>query len=265
MGIIVFLLGLFIMSTGYAAESGLNKISSTVVPDTRFYSVLPVDLDGDGTEEIIAAGETVRDSVQSGYVVVWEKTANGIRKRCEDIFSLDQEGSGKPVRVRTIAVIPGREDLSWPVIATGKAGGDEDGIGFIHLSMYRNKAFTMTQSLIISVPNRAYSHGYGLDIADINSDGKEDIIYGGFNGDGQTDYHDIRQFYLDQDRVLREATQKPFARLEIPMRVNGLISEDLDGDGEAEVVIAGRTQTGEMEKAAVAIWSKNALTYYTLD
>jgi hypothetical protein len=113
-----------------------------------------------------------------------------------------------------------------------------------------------------SDPDTVYTHGYPLIQADVDGDGKREIVYGGFAGDKNGDHADIRIFSLGGDGHLSRLEGYPTDRLNrLPLRVNALASGDFDEDGTWEIAAAGRIVDNDAEHAAFAVFSGKHLIW----
>ena len=135
------------------------------------------------------------------------------------------------------------------VVVNGTAGHKNREAGFIRSYIFNN-TFSLIDSFEFSDSNTPYTHGYPLIQADINNDGKNEIVYGGFSGQNDKDRADIRIFSIGEQGHLSELKGFQDNRLNaLRLRINALASGDLDKDGKTEVVAAGRTAKNNTEYA----------------
>ena len=85
-----------------------------------------------------------------------------------------------------------------------------------------------------------YTHGYGLDLGDLDGDGTPEIVTGGFQGDGDGEHGFVRVWALRGGRLVSRAELVLDGEGASTMRINGLALGDVDGDGRPEIVVAGR-------------------------
>jgi hypothetical protein len=245
-----------LFSTIPANGENLKETAAYRLENGRFYSVTAVDMDGDGEEEIIAAGQVSRDSQVLGYIAVLKvKEKKGRFDRLGDEeFAVEQNDLQRPTRVRSLAVVRNRSTGKWEIFTSGKGGDDLTGVGFLRKSVYHDGSFRESDAEMryFAVKGKAYTHGYPLEAADLDGNGRPDIVYGGFSGKEERDRADIRIAHTDKRGRLRLAPVKPFADLSVPLRVNALAVEDLDGNGKKEIIIAGRTRTKKGQHASFA-------------
>jgi len=146
------------------------------------------------------------------------------------------------------------------MIGLGRSGDEEaDSSGELHIYEWRDKqlhprARTEWQS-------GKYTHGYGMDVGDVDADGSPEIVTGGFFSDGERESAELRIWKLRDDglrMVLREHWHAPQG----DTRINAVSLGDVTGDGRVEIVTAGRTgekQDGEHATVAegdqLVVWS----------
>jgi hypothetical protein len=129
-----------------------------------------------------------------------------------------------------------------------------------------NKGFTLVDSIEFSNPDADYTHGYGLIQADVNGDGRNEVIYGGFSGSEDRDRADIRIFSISVSGHLSPARELTASLPEaLKLRVNALASGDFNGDGRSEIVAAGRAHENDQEHAAFALFSDQTVKLHELN
>jgi hypothetical protein len=162
-----------------------------------------------------------------------------------------------------VEALPNGADGTWSLFVAGRGGGDEGGVGFLYRAVVQGDAVELKNKEVFSDGGSAASHGYPLAAADLDGDGAREIIYGGFRHHENRDIADVRVFELAGERLRERA--RPFESLAIPLRVNAMDAGDLDGDGRADIVIAGRTPApGGVEVSAVAWWSNGTVSHLIL-
>lgn len=235
----------------------------------RFYNCAPMNTSGD--TRLVAVGQRSageKSSKRQGYVAVLIEKSGRLIVEAEDLFSVAYNDRKWPTRVRTVSIVnaPGGSDAD--IFITGRGGGDEQGIGFLRHYTWKNNTLTSGQTIIMHQKQEGivYTHGYSLKSGDIDGDGKQEAIYGGFFGKTinehlSEDFADVRVFKKNPGGLVEEAEIKPFQQLQIPFRVNAMEVRDMDGDSKAEIIIAGRSRRGESEYSAFAVWSDGNVTY----
>ncbi len=218
----------------------------------RFYSVKSVDLDGDGTREIVAAGQIGPHKNYRGFIAVFRQTGSHLDQVATVDFAVSRADKTFPTRVRAVCVVPAAGNGGWWMFTAGKAGGDNDGVGFVHRVTYRRGSFSGGTTLTFADPGSDYTNGYPLQAADVDGDGRVEIIYGGFSGTAEIDHPDVRIFRTGPGDGLSEETRPLFHDLDLPLRVNALAVEDADGDGRPDILIAGRVNRNGKESATLA-------------
>lgn len=236
----------------------------------RFYNCAP--LDTPYANRLVAVGQKSpgqKGSKRRGYVAVLIEKNNELTIAAEDMFSVEHKGKKWPTRVRTVAVVNRPGGKNTDIYITGRSGSDEEGIGFLRHYRWENNMLSPTRTVVMSQKQEGivYTHGYSLKTGDIDGDGQQEAVYGGFFGRAinqhlSEDFSDVRVFSKTPGGSIEESAIKPFEKLKIPLRVNALEVKDLDGDGKAEIIIAGRSRQGDHEYSAFAIWSGGRISYH---
>jgi len=224
--------------------------------DCRFYATTTADLNEDGLAEIIAVGQINRSDERqySGLIALISSNGGALQKVNELSFNIVDDGQTLPTRIRDVRVIRDRNRHGWSLFTAGRGGEDEGGVGFLHHARFENNELVDKGYEVFHAPDAEGANGYPLATGDIDDDGNDEIIYGGFITIDGEDRADVRAFHVDGEGL--SLIGLPFERLEIPLRVNALEAADVDNDGKAEIVIAGRTKRSEdLEISAFAWWS----------
>jgi hypothetical protein len=246
------------------ADPGFREIVSWQRADARLYSVVASDLDGDGTDELVVGGQLLRDKGWAGYLAVLKQEGERLVVRSEQAFLVEHDGGEMPARVRTVRVGRSRADGQLAAYAVGRGGRDEEGVGFLHRSAITEGVLTSGATRALRVDGEPFTHGYAMELADLDGDGRIEILSAGFCGDETRQSADVRVFEERGDGRLEERDDGPFAELAVPIRVNAMAVGDLDGEGREEVVIGGRTGEGSSARGALAAWSGGRTRYAIL-
>jgi hypothetical protein len=232
----------------------------------RIYASTSADLDGDGTEEIVAVGQINRGDSEdhSAFIVLLRPEGSRIRFVAEYSFNIEIDGEKLPTRIRSVQLLRDGTDGDWNVFTAGKGGSDDEAAGFLHQAIIRDDRIRKKDEKIIRSLDSTADHGYPLAVADLDGDDGDEIIYGGFHRQDNLDRADVRVYKLIGGE-LQEAG-RPFEALDIPFRINALEAGDLDGDGNNDIVIAGRSgQSEEREFSAFAWWTDGRIARHVYD
>jgi hypothetical protein len=259
----IFLFAVAMMGFHVPAHA-FHEIVSIQIPSMRFYSVKAMNLLPEGQLNLLAAGEINQNNRTDALIIVFSITNSKYKEIAREVFDVGPEGNTGKTRIRSLLCIKEPSTSRHLVVVNGKAGPENKEVGFIRSYVYRN-AFNLVDSIEFSDPDTSYTHGYPLIEADINGDGKNEIIYGGFSGNNDRDRADIKVFSIGEDGHLSRIKGFNTNRLDaLRLRINALTAGDMNGDGTSEVVAAGRTVENDIEHAAFAVFSDKTLIWKQL-
>lgn len=230
------------------------------VNNARFYWVTSFDIDSDGTEELVAAGQiqSPNQSQAQAFICLLSLQKDKLTQISRLTFAVKHRNRSLSTRIRNLQIIKNADGIL--LFSAGRAGEDEDGVGFLHQSQIKNKKLQFVNQVVMYAPSRQYSHGYPLQVTDLDGDLEVEVIYGGFSGAADKDFADIRIFEIHKGRLIEKT--RPFKELAIPLRINALTVGDISGDGKPDVVAAGRTKKNDgTEVSAFAWWDGNKVGY----
>jgi hypothetical protein len=260
----MFLVAVAIMGFHVPAYA-FHEVVSMQIRGMRFYSVKAINLLPEGPLNLLAAGEVNQDNRTDALILVFSITNSKYKEIAREVFHVGPDGNTGKTRIRSLVCIKEPSTNRFLIVVNGKAGPANREVGFIRSYVYRN-AFNLVDSIEFSDPDTSYTHGYPLIEADINGDGKNEIIYGGFSGNqNDRDRADIRVFSIGEDGHLSRIKGFNTNRLDaLRLRINALAAGDMNGDGTSEVVAAGRTVENDIEHAAFAVFSDRTLIWKQL-
>lgn len=266
---VIFLaLILLSLSTFSQAKSiqSMQEIASIGIPNGRFYSIQAIDDQDDTFMDLLAAGQIRQEQHDKALIIAFSQVGGKYQEIARETFSVDSIGDADKTRIRSLLCYKRYSPNKCLIIVNGKAVAGNKEIGFIRTYTLNNQGFNMVDHKEFSDPNMAYTHGYSLIQEDINGDKKNEVIYGGFSGKNDRDTADIHIFSIKPNGKLKEKNSFQKARLNtLPLRINALVSGDLTGDEQPEIIAAGRTENENNERAALAIFSNKLLTWSILN
>jgi hypothetical protein len=236
----------------------------------RFYS--SALLETEGVIRVVAVGQRTpagKRGKRQGYIAILVQKGNTLEVEAEELFKVTFNDRKWPTRVRTVAVVKQGHGKSADIYLSGRSGSDEEGIGFLRQYVWANNTLTHMKTITMHHKQEGlvYTHGYSLKTGDIDGDGIQEVIYGGFFGKSinehlSEDFADVQIFKKNVKGIIERSSIKPFQKLQIPLRVNAMEVKDLDGDSKAEIIIVGRSRQGDQQFSSFAIWSNGQVSYH---
>lgn len=242
-----------------------HEVVSIQIPDMRFYSVKAITPVPEGRMDLLAAGQIKQNDRNDALIIAFSIIKGKYKELAREVFYIGPKSADNKTRIRSLVCIKAPSTNRCLIVVNGKAGPENREIGFIRSYVF-NGAFNLKDSIEFSDPETSYTHGYPLIQADINKDGKNEIICGGFSGINDRDHADIRIFSIGEHGHLSRIKGFQTNQLNtFRLRVNALAAGDLNGDGTSEVVAAGRTVENDIEHAAFAVFSDQTLIWKKLN
>ena len=259
--VVVAVIGLHVPAYAFSGR----EADSIRIPGMRFYAVKAITVVPEGRMDLLAAGQIKQKDRNDALIIVFSIINGKYKELAREVFCIGTKSTDNKTRIRSLVCIKAPSTNRWFVIVNGKAGPENREVGFIRSYVF-NGAFDLKDSIEFSDPKTSYTHGYPLIQADINKDGKNEIICGGFSGSNDRDHADIRFYSIGKNGHLfpiKGFQKNRFNALKL--RINALAAGDLNQDGTSEVVAAGRTVEKDIERAAFAVLSDQALSWEQLN
>lgn len=242
-----------------------HEAVSIQIPDMRFYSVRAITPVPEGRMDLLAAGQIKQIDRNDALIIAFSIINGKYKELAREVFCIGSKSADNKTRIRSLVLVKAPSANRWFVVVNGKAGSENREVGFVRSYVF-NGAFSLKDSIEFSDPKTSYTHGYPLIQADVNRDGKNEIIWGGFSGSNDRDHADIRIFAIGEDGQLSRIKGFQTTHLNaLQLRVNALAAGDMNGEGTMEVVAAGRTVENDIEHAAFAIFSNKTLIWKKLE
>ncbi len=205
-----------------------------VAGDLRTYATTLVDLDRDGSLELVAGGFAARGGGgRRASVFVYRRDGDGWKPVTEGGWLGGGGGGGSTVRNVEVADLDG--DGTPEIVALGRVGkGMKDASA--RLVVLALRGGTLHEVAKAEWNLARYTHGYGLAIGDLDGDHRPEIVTTGFSFDGTRERGFVRVWSHDLT-LEREATLGGDASL----RLTDVAIGDADGDGRADIAVAGRS------------------------
>lgn len=242
-----------------------HEVVSIRIPDMRFYAVKAITPVPEDRMDLLAAGQIKQKDRNDALIIAFSIMNGKYKEIGREVFSIGPKNADNKTRIRSLVCIQAPSTNQYLIVVNGKAGPENHEVGFIRSYVF-NGAFKLKDSIEFSDPGTSYTHGYPLIQADINKDGKNEIICGGFSGSNDRDHADIRFFSIGENGNL--SPLKGFQTNQLntyQLRVNALAAGDLNQDGTVEVAAAGRTVENDIEQAAFAVFSDQTLIWKQLN
>lgn len=162
--------------------------------------------------------------------------------------------------IRTLRAADLDGDGRDEIVALGRAGDEErDSAGDL-------RVFTLRDGDLQSLASRqwqsgTYTHGFGMELGDLDGDGKPEIVTGGFFSDGKQESAELQVWRLEGAQ-LNPVARRHWKSLVGETRINSIAIGDVRGDGSACIVSGGRTgqlhgenETNTAEGDQLIVWS----------
>src|SRR5262245_39817966 len=204
-------------------------------PETRFFDACHVKLDPTAAPLLAVAGfsQTGQGDIADLSVFEWSGTENPVLR-----WRLLRGGAGAS-SIRTLRAADLGGDGRDELIALGRIG-DEHADSQGELQVFRHDKVQWKPIALQRWQSGQYTHGYGMDIADLDGDQSLEIITGGFFARGEREEAELRVWKLKDEQLVLIASTS-WGSESGHTRINSIRVGDITGDGKPEIVSAGRT------------------------
>ena len=204
-------------------------------PETRLFDACHVRLSPNAMPLLAVAGftQTGQGDIADLSVFEWSGGEKPILR-----WRLLRGGAGAS-SIRTLRAADLDGDGRDELIALGRIG-DEHTDSRGELQVFRHDEAQWKPIALERWQSGQYTHGYGMDIADLGGDRSLEIITGGFFGRGEREEAELRVWKLKGERLALIASTSWGSESGLT-RINSIRVGDITGDGKPEIVSAGRT------------------------
>lgn len=204
-------------------------------PETRLFSVCPVSVSAAGAPWLAVAGFSQTGHGDVADLMVFDLPAEGnLRMRSRVMRGAEGASSIRTLRAGDLDG-DGVEELA----ALGRIGNEEvDSRGELQILRFQNEQW---QSIAVERwQSGQYTHGYGMEIGDVDADGHAEIVTGGFFARDDRDRAELRVWRVVEGRLALVASTD-WGTEAGHTRINSVRLGDVTGDGQVDIVTAGRT------------------------
>ena len=182
-----------ILTVFYMPAFAFTELASIQISGMRFYSVKVLDTQPGGPLNLLAAGQIKRQNGIDALIIAFSIKDGKHKEIARETFHVGDEGNKGKTRIRSLVLMREESKNGCLVVVNGKAGMENREKGFIRTYLF-DGGFKLLDSIMFADPDTSYTHGYPLILTDINGDGKDEVICGGFSGDHDRDHADIRVY-----------------------------------------------------------------------
>lgn len=237
MGIRISLIGLLALGIGELASAQEPRIlleTGRDYPETRLFSACQIDGDPGSSPQLAVAGFSRAGQHDLADVAAYDFAGESLTLRWRVLRGGPESSSIRTLRAADLDA-DGRQEL----IALGRNGDEHvDSRGELQVFRRRDEQWQLVD--LARWQSGRYTHGYGMDVADLDGDGIIEIVSGGFflpNDGGEQG--ELRVWHL-VDGKLTGLAETHWGSEAGNTRVNAVCVGDVTGDGRLEIVTAGR-------------------------
>jgi hypothetical protein len=203
-------------------------------PETRWFSAAPVRPSARAARMLAVGGFTNDGSGDVADLSVYE-----LREDAAVLQWRVQRRGGQKSSIRTLRSADLDGDGMDELIALGR-NGDEDVDSSGELRVFAFRDGELQTAAQARWQSGKYTHGFGMDLGDLDGDGRPEIVTGGFFSDGERESAQLRVWSFQKSALVLKGDEHWNSKTG-ETRINSISIGDLDGKGPPEIMTAGRT------------------------
>ena len=202
--------------------------------ETRLFSVGAVRC-GEGRPPLLAvSGFSNNGRGDLASLALYDLNESGISLRWQQLRGGDESSS-----IRTLRIADLNGDGCDELVALGRVGNEETD-SRAELQVFEFAGESWRPLAMERWLSGQYTHGYGMDIGDLDGDGRPEIATGGFFRSGERELAELRVWRVVGGQLELIASTS-WGSEAGQTRINSVRIGDLGGDGHVSIVTAGRT------------------------
>lgn len=202
-------------------------------PETRWFSAAPVRSAKDSDRMLAVGGFTNDGAGDVSDLAVYE-----LREGAPVLHWRVQRRGERKSSIRTLRAADLDGDGVDELIALGRSG-DEDVDSSGELRVFAFREGELQTAAQVRWQSGTYTHGFGMDLADLDGDGRPEIVTGGFFSDGKRESAQLRVWRFESSKLVLLDDERWNSETG-DTRINSIGIGDLDGKGRPRIVTAGR-------------------------
>jgi hypothetical protein len=204
-------------------------------PETRWFDACPVNVQSGEAPLLAVAGFS-----QAGQGDIADLSVFAMGDDANPTLRWRLLGGGRePSSIRTLRAADLDGDQRDELVALGRVGNERvSSRGELQVFRYGEEQWKPID--LQRWQSGQYTHGFGMDIADLVGDQRPEIITSGFFLKGEREQGELQVWQLEESR-LKLIASTSWGAGSGHTRINSVCVGDVTGDGQVEIVSAGRT------------------------